>query len=388
MNGEIIKNMGADAAVEPVFRAADPVISPQPYASPADFTAQYPQPLDTTEILTLCEEVSVYNFLPEKRTALNAELWREMTSLVLSSGSSNALAFADGACPEEYTHNGENKQVDNKNFGVKKTLSVREIMHSAAVASANWNGINTLVAGAPAGDGLPGGAPNATFQQQVVADLKEKEMRLGATLLLNGLDGMLINGDHVGNSLEITGIENWQTNYSVTFHTNDNTASGTLSAVSFDRFLSESCAKPTHVFGHPQAIQELLSAYFQLGYAGSQVVNFSDGNRITPGYNFGSIVNTGVGALRVVADSNFQRTAAGASTIQVDLWALRLTHNGEPMVYQSVQVPVSVNDLVPGCTAVSFQIWTARSLVIKGACFHGQYKTQITGRVTTTCTLI
>lgn len=388
MDGDVIKNLGADAGVEPVFRAADPVISPQPYASPADFAAQYPQPLDTTEILALCEEVTLLSLIPEIRTSLKSELWREMASLALSSGSANALAFADGACPEEYTHDGANKQVDIKNFGVKKTLSVRDIMHSQAIASANWNGVNNLVAGPAGGAGLPGASDMGTFQRQVVSNVKEKEMRLGSTLLLNGLDAMLVNGDHVDNSLEFTGIEKWQTNNSVTFHTNVNTASGTLSAVDFDRFLSEACGKPTHIFGHPQAIQELMSAYFQLGYQGSQLVNFNSGDRITPGFNFGSFVNTGIGRLQVVADTNFRRNAAGATTMQADLWALRMTHNGEPMVYRATQIPVSVNDLVPGCTAVSFQIWTATALVIKGACFHGKYTTQITGRIVSTCTVI
>lgn len=389
MDGEVIKNMGADAGQEPVFRATDPVISPQPYATPADFTAQYPQPLDTTEILALCEEVTLLSAIPEQRTALNAELWREMTSLALSSGSSNALAFADGSCPEEYTHNGTNKQVDIKSFGVKKTLSVREIMHSAAVASANWNGINRLVAPAAGGEGMPGAAQVGTFQQQVVSNLKEKEMRLGATLLLNGLDAMLVNGDHVDNSLEITGIEKWATNYSVTFHTNTNTASGTLAAADFDRFLSEACGKPTHLLGHPQVMQELLSSYFQLGFAGSQIINYTGpGDRIIPGFNFGSYVNTGIGRLQIIADTNFRRNAAGATSMQGDIWALRMTHNGEPMVYRTTQVPVAVNDLVPGCTAISFQIWTATALVIKGACFHGKYTTQVTGRIVSTCTVI
>jgi hypothetical protein len=388
MDGEVIKNLGSDAGSEPVFRAADPVISPQPYASPADFAAQYPQPLDTTEILALCEEVSLLAMIPEIRTSLKSELWREMTSLALSSGSSNALSFADGACPEEYTHDGANKQVDIKNLGVKKALSIRDIMHSQAVASANWNGINTLVGGPASGAGLPGASDMGTFQRQVVSNVKEKEMRLGSTLLLNGLDAMLVNGDHVDNSLEFTGIEKWSTNNSVTFHTNVNTASGSLSAVDFDRWLAEACGKPTHIFGHPQAIQELMSAYFQLGYQGSQLVNFNSGDRITPGFNFGSYINTGVGRLQVVADTNFRRNAAGSTTMQADLWALRMTHNGEPLVYRATQIPVSVNDLVPGCTAVSFQIWTATALVIKGACFHGKYTTQITGRIVSTCTVI
>lgn len=205
---------------------------------------------------------------------------------------------------------------------------------------------------------------------------------------MNGEDDLLVGGDHVGNSLEFTGIESWATNYSCTMHTNDNSASGTFSAISFDRFLSESCAKPTHVLGHPQAIQEMMSAYFQLGAAGLQVINYNTNDRLTPGYNFGAFVQTGVGRLQVVADSNFRRNASGATTFQADLWAMRFTHNGEPLVYRATQVPMVIQDLTPGCTAVSFQVWKATSLIIKACCAHGKYSTQMTGKLSTTCTMI
>jgi hypothetical protein len=310
-----------------------------------------------------------------------------MTSLTFVSGSSY-LAFADGECPEGYEHDGANTTVDIKNIGAKKTLSIRDIKHSMAVASANWHGINTLVDGFPSGEGLPGASDYGTFAREHVLGVKEKEVRLAMTLVMNGWDTLLIDGDHSGNSLEFTGIENWATNYSCTMHTNSNTASGTFSAISFDRFLSESCAKPTHIFGHPQAVQELMSAYFQLGYQGSQVVNFSSGNRITPGFNFAGYVNTGVGTLAVVADSNFRRTNIGGGAFQADLWALRMTHNGEPLVYQLDQIPLSLNDLVPGCTAISFEVWAATALIIKGCCAQGKYTSQFTGRIVATCTAI
>jgi len=386
---DVVLNLGEDAAVEKAFvvKATDPVILPQPYVQPADFAAQYPTPLDTTEILRLCEEVTLLQAIPEERTALSSHTWREMTSLAFVSGS-NYLAFADGECPEEYSHNGENQTVDIKNIGAKKTLSIRDIMHSTAVASGGY-GINTLVGPAPSGEGLPGANDMATFQRQVVMGVKEKEIRLASTLVLNGEDALLVNGDHVSNSLEFSGIETWATNYSCTFHTNTVAASsGSLSAIEFDRFLSEGCAKPTVVMGHPQAIQELMSAYFQLGYQGSQIVNHTDGNRIIPGYNFGSYIFTGIGTLRVIADSNFARVAAGTNTSQVHLWAFRMTHNGEPMVYRITQVPFGINDLVPGCTAISFQVWKATALVIKACCMHGDYTAYITGRIITTCTVI
>jgi len=263
-------------------------------------------------------------------------------------------------------------------------------MHSTAVASANWHGINTLIGGFPAGEGMPGGADFATFQREVVLGVKEKEVRLAMTLVMNGWDRLLVDGDTATNALEFDGLEQYATNMSCTFHTNTGLASatGSFSAITFDRFLSESCAKPTMIFGHPQAIQEMLSAYFQLGYQGSQVVNFADGGRITPGFNFAGFVNTGVGRLAVVADNNFTRTDVGGGTFLANLWPLRMTHNGEPLVYKSVQVPLSLNDLVPGCTAISFEVWAATALIIKACCAQGKFQSLFTGIIATTCSTI
>lgn len=387
--GESVLNLGEDAVEEKAFvaKTTDPLILPQPYSQPADFTAQYPTPLDTTEIIDMCEEVNLLRAIPELAGSLNQETWRELTSLAFTSGSSY-VAFADGECPEEYTHDGANSTVTLKNIGAKKTLSVRDIKHSQAVAAANWNGINTLVGGFASGEGLPGGADLASFQRENIRNVKEKEVRLAMTLVMNGEDRLLVQGDTNTNSLEWDGIENWATNMSCTFHTNDNSASGTFSAAGFDRFLSESCAKPTHVFGHPAAIQEMMSAYFQLGFQGSQVVNYATGNRIVPGYNFAGSVNTGVGTLMVVADSNFRRNNIGGGAFQADLWALRMTHNGEPLVYRRTQIPLSLNDLAPGCTAISFEVWKASVLIIKACCAQGKYTSQFTGRIVTTCTVI
>jgi len=389
ITGEPVLNLGEGAAKEKAFvsKTTDPVILPQPYSQPADFTAQYPTPLDPTEVIAMCEEVTLLQAIPEIGTSLNSYTWREMTSLEFTSGSSY-IAFADGECPEEYTHDGDNTTVNIKNIGAKKTLSIRDIMHSTAVARAGWHGINTLVGGFPTGEGVPGGSDLASFQREVVLGVKEKEVRTAMVLVMNGWDRLLVQGDSNTNSLEFDGIENWATNMSCTMHTNDNSASGSFSAAAFDRFVSESCAKPTHVFGHPQAIQEMLSGYFQLGFAGSQVVNFADGNRITPGFNFAGFVNTGVGRLVVVADNNFRRTNIGGGNFQADLWALRMTHNGEPLVYRLTQIPLSLNDLVPGCTAISFEVWAATALVIKACCAQGKYTSQFTGRIASTCTAI
>lgn len=370
-----------------VIRQADPVISNA--ALPADFAAQYPTPLDTTEILAMCEEINLWRNISEKRTGLKQETYREMTSLAFTSGSSY-IAFADYVCPEEYTHDGENTTVDLKNIGAKKSLGISDIMHSAAVAAAGWNGINTLVGGSPAFSGLPGTSDIGTFQRQHVADVKAKEMRLMATLVLNQWDRLLAVGNASNNALEFDGIETIVTaaNGAHVRSSTDLTASGSFSATQFDRFLSEACAKPTDIFGHPQAIQEAMSSYFQLwggANAAVQVLQKGDGSNVTPGYSFAGEVFTGVGTLRVVADANFTRTASGAASFDSSLYPLRRVHNGEPLVYKITQIPLAFKDLVPGCTAISFMEWSKTALVIKMRCAQSRYQSVFSGRILTTC---
>lgn len=386
ITGEKVLDLGGGNGDQAfVARTTDPLILPQPYASPADFAAQYPTPLDTTEIIAMCEEVTAWQAIPEQMTSLQQETWRELNSLAFTSGSAY-ISFADGECPEEYTHDGTNTTVTLKNIGAKKSLSESDIMHSAAVAAANWNGINRLVGGVPSSEGVPGGSNAATFAQEAVADVKEKEVRLSMTLVLNGWDRLLIEGSVAGNALEFDGIETLITAGNGS-HVHS-TPSGTFSAATFDRFLSESCAKPTHVFGHPQAVQEMLSGYFQLGFQGSQIVNFADGNRITPGFNYAGFVNTGVGRLAVVADNNFNRADAGGGNIQTALFALRMTHNGVPLVYKRTQLPLRMKDLAPGCTAISFEVYAKTALIIKHRCAHGRFPNLFTGNIVTTCTTI
>jgi hypothetical protein len=321
-----------------------------------------------------------------------------MSSLAMTSGSYHYAAFTDGACPEEYKHDGSNTTIDLKNIGVKKSLTISDIMHSAASINAGY-GIAALLGPAQAGSGLPGGSDAATFVRQQIADLKEKELQLGAVLLMNEWDQMLVNGNATTQTLEFDGLATFGASFT---HTNLTTGSfsgpldsapgtGTYSAYEFDRWLSEACAKPTHVFGHPAAIQELMSAYFQLGFQGSQFIMSNDGNRIIPGFNFASFVNTAVGRIQVVADLNFARIAVGSGQFMSTLYALRMVHNGEPMVYKITQIPMGVVDLVPGCTAISFEIWAKTGLVVKASCFHGKYVSLFGGRTTSgysTCTMI
>jgi hypothetical protein len=389
---EPILNVGQDANQQPAFdeamvrRATDPVIANA--ALPADFAAQYPTPLDPTEILAMCEETNLYRSLPVKPTGLKEETYREMTSLAFTSGSSY-VSFADYACPEEYTHDGSNTTVTLKNIGAKKSLGISDIMHSQAIASAGWNGINTLVGPSHAFSGLPGSNDIGTFQRQHVANVKEKEMRLAATLVLNQADRLLAVGNKSNNSLEWDGIETLITaaNGAHTRAAGDVSASGTFAASGFDRFLSEACARPDTIYGHPQAIQELMSSYFQLWSTsvGVQLLSKGDGSNVKPGYTFASELFTGVGTLRVVADANFTRTAMGSAQFQSTVYALRTVHNGEPLVYRPVQIPLAFKDLAPGCTAVSFMIWEKSALIIKARCAQNAYQSIFSGRVITTC---
>jgi hypothetical protein len=375
-----------------VNRATDPVISPAA-TTPIDFAAQFPQPLDTTELVAMCEELGLWKALPELPTSLKAETWRELNELAFTSGSSY-ISFADGACPEEYYHDGDNTTVTLKNIGAHKSLEISDIMHSAAVSAISVGqygvGINRLVGGFAFGEGMPGGYDQGSFMAEAVADLKAKEMVLAGTLVLNGWDRLLVNGNSGNNALEFDGIET-QVTQANGAHVNDVTgqnASGTFTGLAFDRFLAEACAKAQAVAGHPQAIQELMSAYFTLGFQGSQIIYNNDGNRMVPGYNFAGEVNTGIGALKVIADRNFTKTAAGANSFLSSLYALRLNHNGEPLVYKRTQIPFSFRDLVPGCTAVQFQVWAKTALIIKALCAQGKFTNVFSGRSVTTCPTI
>ena len=381
LEGEKVLNPETGQAF--VAKATDPVVTN--VATPGDFTAQFPTPLDPTEILALCEDVTLLQAIPEQRTGLKQVTWREMSSLAFNSGS-NYIAFADGDCPEEYEHGGANQTVDLKNLGAKKSLTISDIMHSAAVV-AGGSGIEALLGGYAAGQGLPGARDIATFGREAIADVKEKEMRLGMTLVLNGEDRLLAVGNATSRPLEFDGIESWISSGTGAHY---QFSSGTFSAQAFDRFVAEGCAKPQVLAGHPAAIQEVMSAYFQLGFQGSQVINVASGDRIVPGFNFGGSVNTGIGRLQVIADNNFTRTANGGNTaFSSNIYGLRMTHNGEPLVYRETQIPLSMIDLAPGCTAISFEIWKKTALVVKALCAQHIYTFQsFTGRVISACTQI
>ena len=376
----------SDAVVQ---RATDPLAVN--VVTPGDFAAQFPTPLDHTEILDMCEDISLFQNIPEIRTSLKQENWREMTTLAFVSGS-NYIAFTDGACPEEYSHDGSNRTVDLKNIGVKKSLTISDILHSIASQAAGW-GISALMGGYSAVEGMPGGSDATTFTRAEIASLKVKEIRLGMALVMNAWDRLLAEGNATARPLEFDGMEALVVPANGA-HTNTGssvsgmTVSGSYSTIGFDRFLSETCAKPTHVFGHPQAIQEMLSAYFQLGFQGSQVVFQQSGDRMIPGFNFAGFVNTSIGRLTVVSDVNFARTDMGNGAFASTVYALRMQHNGLPLVYRSTQIPLALVDLVPMCTSVAFEIWAKTALVIKQYCAQSAYRSVFSGRTYSGCTAL
>lgn len=367
-----------------VERQSDPNVAPA-YSTPVDFAAQWATPLDPTELIQQAEEVSLYKWLPSLRTNLKEETWREMSILAFTSGSAY-VSFQDGTCPEEYYHNGSNTTITLKTQGVKKTLGISDIMHSMGVAALPMGGINNMTGPYRGGEGLPGfqSADAATVGR--IQDMKAQEILLGGILLLNGIDRLDVQGNASSNSLEYNGIEKLLAT-GTACHA-PATTTGTFTAIGFDRFLSEHPVRPTVFLGHPTALQELQAGYFQLGFQASQQIVFNDGNRVVPGYNFASSVNTAMGTISMVADLNFARTNTGNSTFQSTIYAIRQSHNGVPLLYRRVQIPVSFRDLAPGCTAISFSIWTKQALILKHACAHSVYPALFTGRIVSTVSLI
>ena len=355
-----------------VTKATDPLILPQPYVSPTDFTSQYPVPLDPTEILVLCEEISVWKALPEVVTDYSADQWREMNALAFTGdGLVYAGFFAPGACPEEYTHDGTTKSVTRRYLGAKKSLTNEEIRHSIAVARMPGLGISNLSTQI---DGVT-----------QVLGVKEKEIKLQEILTLNNWDKALCTGNHSLNAYGFDGIETLVTAANGA-RVNTNTT-GTFSIEEFDNFLVAGCNKPTHIFGHPKALEAVKKGYMSLGATGgTQPVQFiiqqKDGE-VVPGMVLADRVDTSVGRLTLVPDFRFTATQVGDSTFSSSLFPLRVFHNGEPIVYKSTQTPLSFRDLAPGCTAISFEIYAVTALTMKHTVAQARYTSRFTGRIAT-----
>ena len=106
---------------------------------------------------------------------------------------------------------------------------------------------------------------------------------------------------------------------------------------------------------------------------------------IAAGLTFVDRIQTSVGTLTLVADSRFSRTDHSDGTFSSSLYAVRMEHNGEPLIYKATQIPLNYKDLAPGCSAISFMTWSVTALTVKHACAHGQYRARFSGLVEDGC---
>jgi hypothetical protein len=355
----------------------DPVVLLQPYAQPADFAAQYPQPLDPTEILTLCEEIMVWQTLPEVVTPTNADSWREMDELAFTGdGLTNEGFFLKGSCPDTYTHDGDNQSITRMYLGAQKTLSYEDIKHSLAVAAIEGLGISAI---------------STQQRRAAVADVKAKEMLLQEILVLNKWDKALVKGNSTTNTLAFDGIETQVTSAGGARINADPT--GQFDIEDFDNFLNAGCARATHVFGHPKALEAIKKGYLSLGATGGtqpimQILVTKDGNQIVPGFILADMIDTSIGRIMLVPDFRFTVIQVQPDRFHATVYPLRVYHNGEPIVYKSTQTPLSFKDLTPGCTSISFMIYAVTALVIKHMCAQSAFTANFPGVVGTGCDVI
>lgn len=355
----------------------DPLVLLQPYTQPTDFTAQYPQPLDPSEVLLLCEEVNVYRSLPEVVTPFNADSWREMDVLQFdTTGEANDGFFAKGSCPDTITHDGDNRTVTRRYIGAQGTMSFEDIKHSAAVAQMPGYGINALL---------------TQNYRRAVADAKAKEMALQEIMTINKWDLALVKGSNTLNALAFDGMETQVTQANGARINADPT--GTFDIETFDNFLNAGCARATHIYGHPKALEAIKKGYLSLGATGGtapivQLIITKDGEKVVPGFVLADQVDTSIGRVTLVPDFRFTTIQVQPDRFHSTVYPLRLYHNGEPIVYKSTQTPLSFKDLAPGCTAISFLIYAVTSLVIKHMCAQSAFTANWPGVVGTGCNIV
>jgi len=363
----------------------DPVVLLQPYTQPGDFTGEYPQPLDPTEILQQCEEISVWRALPEKITPFNADQWREMTEIdfATSTGLAADGFFLKGGCPDQITASGENLSKTRMYIGAQQTLSYEDIMHSAAVAAIRGLGISRIMTHTV-------GGPDVI---DVIRDSKAKEIKKMEILTINNWDLGLVKGDSSVNTLAFDGIETQVTAAAGARANGDST--GSFDVEEFDNFLVLGCARPTHIFGHPKALEGIKKGYMALGAVGGAfpvqqiVLSRSADGGVIPGMVLADEIYTSVGKITLVPDFRFTATQVADHAFVSSVYALRVYHGGEAIVYKSTQTPLSFKDLAPGCTAISFMTYAVTCLVIKHMCAQAVWTSQFAGRVSDTgCTVV
>lgn len=380
-DADAIKNAVQRSMME--LRSEDPMF-PGGVPTPGDFLAEFPIPLDTTELITMCDETTLWRSLPEVTDDRNVVSWRELNELDFVSGC-DEIAFQKGDCPNDFEHDGDNLSVALKHIGAEKSLTDSDILASRWSIGRGY-GMRELVGGFGPGENgqRPGEGDVASFIRGNIADLREKEMRLASVLTMNGWDDLLVNGDATGNPLEFNGLVNYVTADNGA-HANGGTTTGTFSQSHFDQFVASGCAYPDMLVGHPTALLAIANAYFQ---AGTQTIFYDRNERITPGFSFGNEIMTAFGALRLVADRRFPVTNNGDGTITSTVYPLLSRHNGENLVYKQTQIPLSFKDLAPGCTAIKFIIWAVTCLVVKAMCAQSLYTARFSGIVDDSCSTI
>jgi hypothetical protein len=363
------------------MRDVDPVMWPAVTPTPGDYTNEFGVPLDQTEIITLCEEVGLYNALPEITKGTKTESWLELDQLEFASGC-DSCAFPAGECPEDQVHHSEAKSLSLKHFGVKKALTQSDIMDSAASIAAGY-GINKLVGGFNQ-QGLPGELDTATLFSASIGNVKEKELRLAMILVLNCWDDLLVNGDPSLNPDEFAGIMDLITAANGA-RSCPTWMSGTFSVEHFDEFLAAGCASPQAIIGHPAALQEIAMGYMGLGY---QFATYGDNSNVTPGIHFSNTIMSSLGPIALIGDTRFPRVDVGGGRFRTIVYPVRLTHNGEPLIYKRTQIPLSAKDLTPGCTAVAFEVWAVSALVVKAMCAQAFCEMTFSGIIDDSCNYV
>lgn len=364
------------------MRASDPIF-PNGVGTPGDFLTEFPVPVDTTELITLCDETSLYRALPEVTNDSNVETWRELTELDFLSGCSD-IAFPKGECPEDFQHStGRVEGVPLKHIGALKNLTESDIIASRASIQAGY-GVNNLL-GAFGPEGLtPGEGSVISLMNSRITDLKTKEMTLMGALILNGWDQLLVDGSAQINPDEFDGLTTLITAANGA-RCNDSITSGSFDVDTFNAFLMAGCAHPQAIIGNPIALAAISLAYFGMGL---QSIFFDRNQNVVPGLHFAGEIMTVLGPITLIADRRFPVTDNGDGTINSTVYPVRLRHNGAPLIYKRTQIPLSYRDLAPGCTAIRFEEFAVTALIVKGLCAQSCYNADFAGLVDDTCSYI
>lgn len=143
----------------------------------------------------------------------------------------------------------------------------------------------------------------------------------------------MVKGNRLTNARAFDGIET-QVTQANGARVNANTT-GAFDVEGFDNFLVAGCAKATHVFGHPKALEKVKKGYLSLGATGgtqpvTMIIQQKDG-QVVPGMVLADAIDTSIGRLVLVPDYRFGASQVGSNSFSASLYPLRVFHNGEPL---------------------------------------------------------